>query len=136
MSDIAQQGPLAILVVDDSATIRRSADLFLRQAGHRVVLAVDGFDALAVIADSNPDLVFCDILMPAVDGYQTCALIKKNARFHATPVVMLSSKDGLFDRARAAVVGAAAFMTKPFSEEKLLEAVNAHAKGRPTAVES
>ncbi|EJL91810.1 response regulator containing a CheY-like receiver domain and a GGDEF domain [Herbaspirillum sp. CF444] len=136
MSDIAQQGPLAILVVDDSATIRRSADLFLRQAGHRVVLAVDGFDALAVIADSNPDLVFCDILMPALDGYQTCALIKKNARFHATPVVMLSSKDGLFDRARAAVVGATAFMTKPFSEERLLEAVNTHAKGRPTAVES
>lgn len=136
MPDIAPQAALNILVIDDSATIRRSADLFLRQAGHRVVVAVDGLEALAVIAGSNPDLIFCDILMPALDGYQTCALIKKNTRFHATPVVMLSSKDGLFDRARAAVVGAVAFMTKPFSEEGLLEAVNTHAKGSRSAVES
>lgn len=136
MSDTAQQVLLHILVIDDSGTIRRSADLFLRQAGHSVTLATDGFDALAALARSSPDLIFCDILMPGLDGYQTCALIKKNARFHATPVIMLSSKDGLFDRTRASVVGAIAFMTKPFSAEGLLEAVNTYAKGRHTAVES
>ena len=92
------------MVVDDSNTIRRSAEIFLTQAGYQVVLADDGFDALAKINDHHPALVFCDILMPRLDGYQTCALIKKSARFHATPVVMLSSKDGLFDRARGAIV--------------------------------
>ena len=94
------------MVIDDSSTIRRSAEIFLTQAGYQVVLADDGFDALAKIADHHPALVFCDILMPRLDGYQTCALIKKSARFHATPVLMLSSKDGLFDRARGAMVGA------------------------------
>ena len=136
MSEIAAQSSLNILVIDDSYTIRRSADIFLRQAGHRVFLAVDGLDALASISESNPNLIFCDLLMPRLSGYQTCALVKKNARFHATPVIMLSSKDGLFDRARATIVGAAAFMTKPFSEEGLLEAVNTYAERRSIVVES
>lgn len=128
MTGQQEQVAFSILVVDDSGTIRRSAELFLTQAGHQVTLAEDGFDALAKLADGNPDLIFCDILMPKLDGYQTCALVKKNTRFHATPVIMLSSKDGLFDRARAAVVGASAFMTKPFSEGGLLQMVSRYAK--------
>src|SRR5438067_13118299 len=115
-----------IMVIDDSNTIRRSAQIFLTQAGYDVVLADDGFDALAKINDHHPALVFCDILMPRLDGYQTCALIKKSARFHTTPVVMLSSKDGLFDRARGAMVGSSAYLTKPFSKDSLLAAVRDH----------
>ena len=117
---------LTIMVIDDSSTIRRSAEIFLTQAGYRVVLADDGFDALAKINEHHPALIFCDILMPRLDGYQTCALIKKSARFHATPVLMLSSKDGLFDRARGAMVGACAYLTKPFSKDSLLAAVREH----------
>jgi twitching motility two-component system response regulator PilG len=117
---------LKIMVIDDSSTIRRSAEIFLTQAGHQVVLAEDGFDALAKINDHQPALVFCDILMPRLDGYQTCALIKKSAKFHTTPVVMLSSKDGLFDRARGAMVGSIAYLTKPFSKDSLLAAVRDH----------
>ena len=116
---------LKIMVIDDSSTIRRSAEIFLTQAGYQVVLAEDGFDALAKINDHQPALVFCDILMPRLDGYQTCALIKKSAKFHATPVVMLSSKDGLFDRARGAMVGSIAYLTKPFSFDELLARVRA-----------
>src|ERR1700712_785968 len=115
-----------IMVIDDSSTIRRSAEIFLTQAGYRVVLADDGFDALAKINDHHPALVFCDILMPRLDGYQTCALIKKSARFYAPPVLMRSSKDGLFDRARGAMVGSSAYLTKPFSKDSLLAAVRAH----------
>jgi twitching motility two-component system response regulator PilG len=115
-----------IMVIDDSNTIRRSAEIFLTQAGYEVVLAEDGFDALAKINDHRPALVFCDILMPRLDGYQTCALIKKSTRFHTTPVVMLSSKDGLFDRARGAMVGSSAYLTKPFSKDSLLAAVREH----------
>ncbi len=118
-------GP-TIMVIDDSNTIRRSAEIFLTQAGYQVVLAEDGFDALAKINDHHPALVFCDILMPRLDGYQTCALIKKSTRFHATPVVMLSSKDGLFDRARGAMVSSSAYLTKPFSKDTLLAAVREH----------
>jgi twitching motility two-component system response regulator PilG len=114
------------MVIDDSSTIRRSAEIFLTQAGYQVVLADDGFDALAKINDHHPSLVFCDILMPRLDGYQTCALIKKSAKFHTTPVVMLSSKDGLFDRARGAMVGSSAYLTKPFSKDSLLAAVREH----------
>jgi twitching motility two-component system response regulator PilG len=117
---------LKIMVIDDSSTIRRSAEIFLTQAGYQVVLAEDGFDALAKINDHQPALVFCDILMPRLDGYQTCALIKKSTKFHATPVVMLSSKDGLFDRARGAMVGSIAYLTKPFSKDSLLAAVRDH----------
>jgi twitching motility two-component system response regulator PilG len=124
---------LTIMVIDDSSTIRRSAEIFLTQAGYRVVLAEDGFDALAKINDHQPALVFCDILMPRLDGYQTCALIKKSAKFHATPVVMLSSKDGLFDRARGAMVGSSAYLTKPFSKDSLLAAVRDHAPGTADA---
>ena len=114
---------LKIMVIDDSSTIRRSAEIFLGQAGYQVVLADDGFDALAKMNDHNPALIFCDILMPRLDGYQTCALIKKSAKFHATPVIMLSSKDGLFDRARGAMVGADAYLTKPFTKGSLLKTV-------------
>jgi len=117
-----------VLVIDDSNTIRRSAEIFLLQAGCTVILAEDGFDALAKIADHEPDLVFVDIMMPRLDGYQTCALIKKNARFHDTPVVMLSSKDGLFDRARGRMVGSDQYLTKPFTKESLLKAVATHAR--------
>jgi twitching motility two-component system response regulator PilG len=114
---------LKIMVIDDSSTIRRSAEIFLGQAGYQVVLADDGFDALAKMNDHRPALIFCDILMPRLDGYQTCALIKKSAKFHTTPVIMLSSKDGLFDRARGAMVGSDAYLTKPFTKDSLLRTV-------------
>jgi len=119
---------LKVMVIDDSNTIRKSAELFLAEAGCRVLLAEDGFDALAKIADHAPDLVFCDILMPRLDGYQTCALIKRNERFAATPVVMLSSKDGLFDRARGRLAGSDEYLTKPFTRDTLLGAVAAHVR--------
>ena len=115
-----------VMVIDDSNTIRRSAEIFLVQAGCQVILAEDGFDALAKISDHQPDVVFCDIVMPRLDGYQTCALIKRNARFAATPVIMLSSKDGLFDRARGRMVGSDEYLTKPFTKESLLKAVEGH----------
>jgi len=112
-----------VLVVDDSNTIRRSAEIFLRQGGHEVVLAEDGFDALAKVNDHAPELIFCDILMPRLDGYQTCAIIKRNPRFAHVPVIMLSSKDGLFDKARGRMVGSEDYLTKPFTKEQLLRAV-------------
>jgi twitching motility two-component system response regulator PilG len=114
---------LKVLVVDDSNTIRRSAEIFLKQGGHQVLLAEDGFDALAKVNDDRPDLIFCDILMPRLDGYQTCAIIKRNAKFADVPVVMLSSKDGVFDKARGRMAGAQDYLTKPFSKEQLLQAV-------------
>ena len=115
--------PMKVLVIDDSNTIRRSAEIFLRQGGHDVLLADDGFDALAKINDYQPDLVFCDILMPRLDGYQTCAIIKRNQRFAGIPVVMLSSKDGVFDKARGRMVGSEEYLTKPFTKDQLLQAV-------------
>jgi len=117
-------------VIDDSNTIRRSAELFLRQAGYEVILAEDGFDALAKITDHQPNIVFVDIMMPRLDGYQTCALIKKNTRFATTPVIMLSSKDGLFDRARGRMVGSDVYLTMPFTKDSLLKTVGAHAPVR------
>ncbi|MDP3132212.1 MAG: response regulator [Burkholderiaceae bacterium] len=117
---------LKILVVDDSNTIRKSAEIFLKQGGHEVLLAEDGFDALAKINDYEPQLVFCDILMPRLDGYQTCAIIKRNAKFAGTPVVMLSSKDGVFDKARGRMVGSQDYLTKPFTKDQLLQAVLQH----------
>lgn len=123
MSQPAELTGLKVMVVDDSNTIRRSAEIFLGQAGFRVVLAEDGFDALAKVADHDPDLVFCDILMPRLDGYQTCAMIKRSPRFRDIPVVMLSSKDGLFDRARGRMVGSDRYLTKPFSKDSLLATV-------------
>jgi twitching motility two-component system response regulator PilG len=114
---------LKILVVDDSNTIRRSAEIFLKAGNHDVVMAEDGFDALAKVSDYRPDLIFCDILMPRLDGYQTCAIIKRNAKFANVPVVMLSSKDGVFDKARGRMVGAQDYLTKPFTKDQLLKAV-------------
>ncbi len=119
-----------VLVIDDSNTIRRSAEIFLKQGGHQVVLAEDGFDALAKLSDYQPDLVFCDILMPRLDGYQTCAIIKRNPQFAKVPVIMLSSKDGLFDKARGRMVGSQDYLTKPFTKEQLLQAVRQY---RPAA---
>lgn len=115
-----------VLVIDDSNTIRRSAEIFLKQGGYEVVLAEDGFDALAKVSDHEPDLIFCDILMPRLDGYQTCAIIKRNPRFASVPVIMLSSKDGLFDKARGRMVGSEDYLTKPFTKDQLLQAVEQH----------
>ncbi|WP_296509777.1 response regulator [Rhodoferax sp.] len=112
-----------VLVIDDSNTIRRSAEIFLKQGGHEVLLAEDGFDALAKVNDYQPHIIFCDILMPRLDGYQTCAIIKRNAKFSSVPVVMLSSKDGVFDKARGRMVGAQDYLTKPFTKDQLLQAV-------------
>ncbi|TXI94943.1 MAG: response regulator [Burkholderiaceae bacterium] len=123
MSTTTGNENLRIMVIDDSSTIRRSAEIFLGQVGYKVVLAEDGFDALAKINDTHPHLIFCDILMPRLDGYQTCALIKKSAKFRDTPVIMLSSKDGLFDRARGAMVGSEEYLTKPFTKDSLLKTV-------------
>ncbi|MHB1373039.1 MAG: response regulator [Thauera sp.] len=122
---------LKVMVIDDSNTIRRSAEIFLSQAGCQVLLAEDGFDALAKITDHHPDVIFVDIMMPRLDGYQTCALIKKNPRLSSTPVIMLSSRDGLFDRARGRMVGSDEYLTKPFTKDSLLKAVATHAAARP-----
>jgi len=118
-----------ILVIDDSATIRSAAAKILGEAGYRVVVAENGFEALAKIADCQPALIVCDILMPRLDGYRTCALIKASAAYHATPVLMLSSKEGLFDRARGVMAGASACLAKPLAREALLEAVRLHLAG-------
>ena len=112
-----------VLVIDDSNTIRRSAEIFLKQGGHDVMLAEDGFDALAKVNDYAPHLIFCDILMPRLDGYQTCAIIKRNAHFTSTPIIMLSSKDGVFDKARGRMVGSEEYLTKPFTKDQLLQTV-------------
>ena len=115
-----------VMVIDDSNTIRRSAEIFLKQAGCEVILAEDGFDALSKIVEHSPHIIFCDILMPRLDGYQTCAIIKRNTKFQSVPVIMLSSKDGLFDRARGAMAGSTEYLTKPFTRESLLQAVDMH----------
>ena len=122
----ARVAPLKVLVIDDSNTIRRSAEIFLKQGGYEVLLAEDGFDALSKVNDHSPDLIFCDILMPRLDGYQTCAIIKRNAKFSGVPVIMLSSKDGLFDKARGRMVGSQDYLTKPFTKDQLLQAVQTH----------
>jgi twitching motility two-component system response regulator PilG len=114
---------LKVLVIDDSNTIRRSAEIFLKQGGHEVLLAEDGFDALSKVNDYLPDLIFCDILMPRLDGYQTCAIIKRNPKFSNVPIVMLSSKDGVFDKARGRMVGSQDYLTKPFTKDQLLHTV-------------
>ena len=117
-----------VMVIDDSKTIRRTAETLLSKAGCEVITATDGFDALTKIADSQPSIVFVDIMMPRLDGYQTCALIKNNADFSSTPVIMLSSKDGLFDRAKGRIVGSDQYLTKPFSKDELLSAIRDHVK--------
>ncbi len=126
MADAKSLSGVRVMVIDDSNTIRRSAEIFLMQAGCQVILAENGFDALAKIADHHPDLIFVDIMMPRLDGYQTCSLIKKNGKHRETPVIMLSSKDSLFDRARGRMVGSDEYLTKPFSKESLLKTVEAH----------
>ncbi len=115
-----------VMVIDDSQTIRRTAETLLAREGYQVITAQDGFEALAKIADHAPDIIFVDIMMPRLDGYQACALIKGNPRFSKTPVIMLSSKDGLFDRARGRMVGSDEYLTKPFTKDELLGAVRAH----------
>lgn len=122
-----QLSTIKVMVIDDSNTIRRSAEIFLKASGCQVILAEDGFDALAKISNEHPDLIFVDIMMPRLDGYQTCSLIKRNARYKTTPVIMLSSKDGLFDRARGRMVGSDQYLTKPFTQETLIEAVQIYA---------
>ncbi|MBW8829110.1 MAG: response regulator [Burkholderiales bacterium] len=122
----ADASGVKVLVIDDSNTIRRSAEIFLKQGGYQVLLAEDGFDALSKVNDHEPDLIFCDILMPRLDGYQTCAIIKRNTKFANTPVIMLSSKDGLFDKARGRMVGSQDYLTKPFTKDQLLQAVEQH----------
>ncbi len=115
-----------VMVIDDSKTIRRTAETLLKKAGCEVVTAIDGFEALAKITDENPDLIFVDIMMPRLDGYQTCALIKKNPAYKDTPVILLTSKDGLFDRARGRIVGSDLYLTKPFTKDELLGAIREH----------
>ena len=117
---------LKVMVIDDSKTIRRTAETLLQREGCEVVTAVDGFDALSKIAQANPDIVFVDIMMPRLDGYQTCALIKNSQNYQNIPVVMLSSKDGLFDQAKGRVVGSDEYLTKPFSKDELLNAIRNH----------
>ena len=119
---------LKVLVIDDSKTIRRTAETLLSKEGCKVFTAEDGFDALSKIADHRPDIVFVDIMMPRLDGYQTCSLIKHNKMFKSTPVIMLSSKDGLFDRARGRMVGSEQYLTKPFTKEELLGAIERHVR--------
>ena len=119
---------LKVLVVDDSKTIRRTAETLLSKEGCEVFTAVDGFDALSKVADHHPDIIFVDIMMPRLDGYQTTAIIKNNADYRDTPVVMLTSKDGLFDKARGRVVGSDLYLTKPFTREELLSAVRQHVR--------
>ena len=120
---------LRVMVIDDSKTIRRTAETLLVREGCEVVTATDGFEALAKIADQDPQIIFVDIMMPRLDGYQTCALIKNNRAFKSTPVIMLSSKDGLFDKAKGRIVGSDQFLTKPFSRDELLSAIKAHVPG-------
>ena len=129
IADGAQQSTnlnVKVMGIDDSKTIRRSAETLLKKVGCEVVTAVDGFEALAKITEHKPDIIFVDIMMPRLDGYQTCALIKNNQTFKATPVIMLSSKDSIFDRARGRIVGSEKYLTKPFSKEDLINAITAH----------
>lgn len=129
MESLAQQGELdglKVMVIDDSKTIRRTAETLLKKEGCEVVTATDGFEALAKIADHQPDIIFVDIMMPRLDGYQTCALIKNNQVYRRTPVIMLSSKDGLFDKARGRIVGSEQYLTKPFTRDELLGAIRKH----------
>ncbi len=126
MSDDSADQELAgtkVMVIDDSKTIRRTAETLLKKAGCEVITATDGFEALSKITDNRPDIIFIDIMMPRLDGYQTCALIKRNENYKSTPVVLLTSKDGLFDRARGRIVGSDQYLTKPFTKEELLGAI-------------
>lgn len=133
MNDKTKLAGVKVMVIDDSNTIRRSAEIFLKQAGCEVILADDGFDALSKIVEHSPEIIFCDIMMPRLDGYQTCSLLRQNENWRHVPFVMLSSKDGLFDRARGAMAGSTEYLTKPFTRESLLQAVEAHRLNKPAA---
>jgi twitching motility two-component system response regulator PilG len=122
-SELNEFAGIKIMVIDDSKTIRRTAETLLKKTGCEVITAEDGFEALAKIIEQKPDLIFVDIMMPRLDGYQTCSLIKNNPLFKATPVIMLSSKDGLFDRAKGRIVGSEQYLTKPFTKDELLATV-------------
>ncbi len=126
MADTSEFQNVKVMVIDDSKTIRRTAETLLKKAGCEVITAIDGFSALAMITDHKPDIIFVDVMMPRLDGYQTCALIKHNHIFKKTPVIMLTSKDGLFDRARGRIVGSDQYLTKPFTKDELLDAVRQH----------
>ena len=128
--------PIKVMVIDDSKTIRRTAETLLKKAGYEVITANDGFESLSRIVSHEPDIIFVDIMMPRLDGYQTCALIKRNQFFRNTPVVMLSSKDGLFDRARGRVVGSDQYLTKPFTRGELLGAIENQVRIKSTARKS
>jgi len=130
VSDGLPLSGIKVVLIDDSNTIRRSGEIFLSQAGCQVVLAEDGFDGLSKVVDAKPDMVFVDVMMPRLDGYQTCALIKNNPEFKNTPVVMLTSKDSLFDRARGQMVGSNQYLTKPFSKKSLIDAVIAQIQNK------
>ena len=123
---------IKVMIIDDSKTIRRTAELILQKAGCLVVTAVDGFESLALIVDHKPDIIFVDIMMPRLDGYQTCAIIKHNLIFQTIPIIMLSSKDGLFDKARGRIVGAEEYLTKPFTGEELLTAIKRYVSPKDT----
>ena len=127
MSNASELDGLRVMVVDDSKTIRRTAEMLLKKEGCDVITANDGFEALSKVVDYKPQIIFVDIMMPRLDGYQTCALIKHNQNFNKTPIIMLSSKDGLFDRARGRIVGAEQYLTKPFTKEELVDAVKKYA---------
>jgi twitching motility two-component system response regulator PilG len=122
-TDDAAATGIKVMVIDDSKTIRRTAETLLKREGYEVVTATDGYESLSKIADERPDIIFIDIMMPRLDGYQTCALIKNNREFRNTPVIMLSSKDGLFDKARGRIVGSEQYLTKPFTKDDLLGAI-------------
>ena len=127
-TNAADPSPLKVIIIDDSKTIRRSAEVLLTREGCKVLTAQDGFEALALIAVNKPDIIFIDIMMPKLDGYQTCTLIKNNRQFRDTPVIMLTSKDSIFDKARGRMVGAEEYLTKPFTREDLLQAINQYAR--------
>jgi twitching motility two-component system response regulator PilG len=117
-----------VMVIDDSNTIRRTTEALLKKAGYDVLTAADGFEAMAMITDHNPDIIFVDIMMPRLDGYQTCSLIKNNRKYRNTPVIMLSSKDGLFDRARGRIAGSEEHVNKPFTQDELIQVINKHVR--------
>jgi twitching motility two-component system response regulator PilG len=121
-------GGVKVMIIDDSKTIRRTAETLLKKEGCDVITATDGFEALSKITDNRPDIIFIDIMMPRLDGYQTCALIKRNKSYKDTPVILLTSKDGLFDRARGRIVGSDQYLTKPFTREELLGAIKEYVK--------
>ena len=132
-SEESRAHTIKVMVVDDSATIRRTAETLLQREGYTVMTAEDGFEALPKIVDNRPDIIFLDIMMPRLDGYQTCAVIKNNSLFKGTPIVMLSSKDGVFDKARGKLAGSEQFVTKPFTKEDLLEAINQYVNLSPSS---